>query len=106
MKSIKILTLGNSYSNDACAWLEKILKSASYDDVIIGYINYGGCDINDHWSNVDDDITNDFGAEFFVNNNGKMHCIFLFLFCYIFNDELYYFSVCKCCLSVSFCKEL
>lgn len=72
MKSIKILTLGNSYSNDACAWLEKILKSASYDDVIIGYINYGGCDINDHWSNVDDDITNDFGAEFFVNNNGKI----------------------------------
>lgn len=70
MKSIKILTIGNSYSNDACAWLEKIFKSVSYDDVIIGYINYGGCNINNHWSNVDEDVTNDFGAEFFVNNNG------------------------------------
>lgn len=70
MKSIKILTVGNSYSNDACAWLEKILKSASYEDVVIGYINYGGCNVNNHWSNVDEDTTNDFGAEFFVNYNG------------------------------------
>ena len=71
MKSIKILTLGNSYSNDAYAWLYPIFESAGYKDVILGYIINGGCNINHHWSNVDSDTSNDYGAECFINNNGK-----------------------------------
>lgn len=70
MKSLKILTFGNSYSNDAHAWLYMILKSAGYDDVVIGHISNGGCNINNHWSNVDDDITNDYHAGCCINNNG------------------------------------
>lgn len=72
MKSVKILALGNSYSNDAFAWLYNILESAGYDDVILGYIIYGGCNINNHWTNVDDDTSNDFGVETFATYNGRL----------------------------------
>ena len=72
MKSIKILALGNSYSNDAFAWLHKIFESAGYDEVILGYIINGGCNINNHWSNIDDDPTNDFGIEIFATYNGRL----------------------------------
>ena len=70
MKSIKILAFGNSYSNDAYAWLYLILKSAGYDEVVLGHISNGGCNINNHWSNVDDDVTNDYNAWCSVNDNG------------------------------------
>jgi len=70
MKSIRILTFGNSYSNDAYAWLYRILKSAGYEDVVLGHISNGGCNINNHWSNVDDDPANDYDAGCFVNDNG------------------------------------
>ena len=72
MKSIKILAFGNSYSNDAYAWLYRILKSAGYNDVVIGHISNGGCNINNHWSNVDDDITNDYHAGCSINDNGAL----------------------------------
>ena len=68
MKSIKILTLGNSYSNDAYAWLYPIFESAGYKDVILGCIINGGCNINHHWLNVDSDTSNDYGAECFIND--------------------------------------
>ena len=44
MKSIKILAFGNSYSNDAYAWLYQILKSAGYDEVVLGQLARGGDD--------------------------------------------------------------
>ena len=54
MKSIKILAFGNSYSVDALTYLNKILASAGYDEIILGHICDGGCNINQHWSNIDD----------------------------------------------------
>lgn len=76
MKSIKILTFGNSYSKDAHAWLPRILKSTGYDDVVIGHICNGGCNINNHWSNVDGDTTNDFHAFCSIDNNGTLERYF------------------------------
>jgi len=70
MKSIKILTLGNSYSNDAYEWLYPILKSAGYTDVVLGHALNGGCNINNHWSNVDEDTENDYGAVYGESVNG------------------------------------
>ena len=70
MKSLKILAFGNSYSNDAYAWFYKILKSAGYDEVVLGHISNGGCNINNHWSNVDEDPENDYNASCHINNNG------------------------------------
>jgi len=71
MKSIKILTFGNSYSNDAYAWLYEIFKSAGVEDVVLGHILNGGCNINNHWSNVSEDATERFGATYCCNDNGK-----------------------------------
>ena len=71
MKSIKILTFGNSYSNDAYEWLYPIFKSAGYSDVVLGHVLNGGCNINNHWSNVDGDTENDFGAAYCEIYNGK-----------------------------------
>ena len=55
-KEIKILVFGNSYSNDAITYLYKIFASAGYDVVVIGNISDGGCNIFNHWSNVDDTL--------------------------------------------------
>lgn len=55
-KSFKILVFGNSYSVDALTYLQKILAGAGYDDVVIGHICDGGCNINQHWQNIDDTL--------------------------------------------------
>ena len=55
-KSIKILSFGNSYSNDAHTYLLKIFESAGYDEVILGHVSTGGCNINHHWWNLDDTL--------------------------------------------------
>lgn len=56
MKSFKILVFGNSYSVDALTYLQKILASAGYEEVVIGHICDGGCNINQHWQNIDDTL--------------------------------------------------
>ncbi len=56
LKSIKILSFGNSYSNDARTYLYKIFKSAGYQEIILGTVMDGGCDINHHWWNIDDTL--------------------------------------------------
>ena len=71
MKSIKILTFGNSYSVDSYEWLPRIFLSAGYDEVILGHLCNGGCNINNHWSNVDDDTENDYDASYGESVNGK-----------------------------------
>lgn len=56
VKTFKLLAFGNSYSNDAYTYLYKIFASAGYDEVILGSITTGGCDINHHWWNLDDTL--------------------------------------------------
>ena len=56
LKIMKVLFFGNSYSNDAITYLTKIFLSAGYDQIIIGSISTGGCNINHHWSNLDPDL--------------------------------------------------
>ena len=56
IKSISILAFGNSYSNDAMTYLNKIFLSAGYDIVILGSVMTGGCNIYHHWSNLDDTL--------------------------------------------------
>lgn len=55
-KSFKILVFGNSYSVDALTYLYKIFAGAGYDEVVIGHICDGGCNINQHWQNIDDTL--------------------------------------------------
>ena len=56
MKSFKLLVFGNSYSNDALTYLSEIFLSAGYDEIIVGNISDGGCNINNHWQNIDDTL--------------------------------------------------
>ena len=56
MKSFKLLVFGNSYSNDALTYLSEIFLSAGYDEIIVGNICDGGCNINNHWQNIDDTL--------------------------------------------------
>ncbi len=51
-KSIKILAIGNSFSDDATQYLWDIYTDAGYEEVIIGNMYIGGCNIYWHWINM------------------------------------------------------
>ena len=52
-RSIKILAIGNSFSVDAMKnHLYDVLKSADYDQVILGNLYIGGCSLDTHWNNM------------------------------------------------------
>ena len=52
-RSIKILAIGNSFSVDAMRnHLYDVLKSADYDQVILGNLYVGGCSLDMHWNYI------------------------------------------------------
>lgn len=53
MKEIKILSIGNSFSQDTMEHLAGILKSLGYEDIKLGNLYIGGCSINQHYSNIE-----------------------------------------------------
>jgi len=50
-KVIKILAIGNSFSEDAAFWLYDIAASAGVD-VIVGNVYVSGCSLKTHWANA------------------------------------------------------
>jgi hypothetical protein len=50
-KTIKILSIGNSFSDDATQWLGSILLDMGYD-IYLGNLYIGGCSIDTHWANA------------------------------------------------------
>lgn len=51
-KSLKVLAIGNSFSEDATAFLWDICDSAGMDEIIIANLYIGGCSLDTHWSNM------------------------------------------------------
>ena len=52
-RSLKILAIGNSFSVDAMRnYLYDVLKSADYDQVILGNLYVGGCSLDQHWGYI------------------------------------------------------
>ena len=51
-KTLKILTIGNSFSEDAQAWLWPIAKKAGVENVYLGSMYIGGCDLDTHYNNA------------------------------------------------------
>jgi len=52
-RSLKVLAIGNSFSVDAMRnYLYDVLKSADYDQVILGNLYVGGCSIDTHWNYI------------------------------------------------------
>ena len=50
--SVKILSVGNSFSVDATAYLCDILKAVGYSDVTLGNLYIGGCSLETHAKNL------------------------------------------------------
>ena len=69
-RSLKILAIGNSFSVDAMKnYLYDVLKSADYDQVILGNLYVGGCSIDTHWNYIS---SNSGSYEYHKNDdNGK-----------------------------------
>ncbi len=54
--SIKILAIGNSFSHDAMYnHLYQVLESAGYEEIVLGNMYIGGCDVDTHWTNINND---------------------------------------------------
>ena len=51
--SIKVLAIGNSFSQDAINnHLYEVLESAGYEEIVLGNMYIGGCSLDTHWSNM------------------------------------------------------
>ncbi|MBR3778145.1 MAG: DUF4886 domain-containing protein [Clostridia bacterium] len=65
--SLKILAIGNSFSVDAMNnHLYDVLKSAGYDEVVLGNLYVGGCSLDQHWNYIQN---NQKAYTFYKNNN-------------------------------------
>lgn len=53
MDQIKVLAIGNSFSQDAVEYLREI-SACSMVDVLVGNLYIGGCSLEQHWRNVKD----------------------------------------------------
>ena len=51
--SIKLLAIGNSFSQDAINnHLYEVLESAGYEEIVLGNMYIGGCSLDTHWANM------------------------------------------------------
>lgn len=55
MKTIRILSIGNSFSQDASHYVYDIAKSAGVN-VVVGNIYFAGCSLKTHWTNANKNI--------------------------------------------------
>ncbi len=50
VKSIKLLAIGNSFSNNALEYLPLLAKELGIEEIIVGKLYVGGCTVDGHWS--------------------------------------------------------
>lgn len=67
-QSIKILAIGNSFSEDATQYLWDIMHDAGIEEVVIGNLYIGGCSLDTHWENMS---KNKNAYTFYYNDSGK-----------------------------------
>lgn len=71
MKEIKILSIGNSFSQDTMEHLAEILKSLGYEKIKLGNLYIGGCSINKHLDNIESESKK---YEYFTNSGNGWTC--------------------------------
>ena len=49
--TLKLLMIGNSFSQDTVMWMPEIAKSLGFTDYVIGTLVIGGCTLNTHYLN-------------------------------------------------------
>lgn len=67
-KSLKILAIGNSFSEDATRYLYDIAADQGVDDIVVGNLYIGGCSLNTHWKNAEN---NNPSYIYYKNNDGQ-----------------------------------
>lgn len=67
-KSLKILSIGNSFSVDAQQWLYGIAKDAGYDNIVLGNLYFGGCSLERHRRYFEDNATS---YTYYKNTTGE-----------------------------------
>lgn len=65
MKKVKILAIGNSFSQDATYYLQKIAMSDGIDAKVVN-LYIGGCSVERHWHNIEQNA-----KEYLYEENGK-----------------------------------
>ncbi len=50
MKTIRLLTIGNSFAENALAYLESMANSSDRVRLQVGRVNLGGCSLEKHWN--------------------------------------------------------
>lgn len=50
-KTVRLLTIGNSFADNALTWLPRIAEAADHQ-LIVGKANLGGCSLERHWNHV------------------------------------------------------
>ena len=51
-KTLKVLAIGNSFSDDSMEWLYKIAKAEGVEKIVLGNLYWGGCDLQTHYNNA------------------------------------------------------
>lgn len=51
-ETLKILAIGNSFSDDSMEWLYKIAKAEGVKKIVLGNLYWGGCDLETHYNNA------------------------------------------------------
>ncbi len=54
--TFKVLSIGNSYSNNAHEYLVQIAQNAGFEKVVVENLFIGGCTLDTHWKNAYDNI--------------------------------------------------
>ncbi len=68
-KSIRILAIGNSFSDDAMyRYLPSLLKSGGYQEIELGIMYIGGSSLDQHWDNMQGDKN---AYTYYILKNGE-----------------------------------
>ena len=70
IKKISILGLGNSFTIDSMWLLYDILKSLGYDEIELGILYIGGCTLQMHYANIQENAE---AYEYYFNNSGMYY---------------------------------
>lgn len=67
-KSLKVLAIGNSYSDDATKYLWDICKAAGIEEVVIANMYIAGCALETHLENISGDVR---AYTYYKNTDGE-----------------------------------
>ena len=71
-KTLKILAIGNSFSNDTTHFLEDVAKAEGFETVLVGNLYIGGCTLETHAQNAEGNLP---AYKFYMNYSGEWETI-------------------------------